>query len=196
MWHSGICKTDDAYHGLTLAFFALTFVAALSCNPFVARFLPWLLLVQGALLVVESVGPHVPGAEVMSMQTLLAVDCLDQSAFNTAIAWVLLTACVAAVHWFLLEDTTKDGVENKALVGPLLSMGAAAAAHQEGQNESGYDCPDKDQALSRHAVLCHAISAPPGADLSHLTDHERKLVDICRTDEDEKNRILWGGGLY
>merc|ERR1712150_126516 len=48
---------------------------------------------------------------------------------------------------------------------------------------------------SRHLTLCDAICAPEGADQSHLTDHEKRLVEICKSDEFERDRLMWGGGL-
>lgn len=53
--------------------------------------------------------------------------------------------------------------------------------------EGGTDC---------YNSIRQAIYAPPGTDLSHLTEYQRKLVEICQKDEDECNRVLFGGGLY
>jgi len=69
-----------------------------------------------------------------------------------------------------------------------------ADASGDGDAENG-GMPEKDAGLARLPVLCRAIFADPSADLSHLTEHEIKLVKICREDEFERNRILWGGGL-
>lgn len=43
--------------------------------------------------------------------------------------------------------------------------------------------------------LVDAIYADPSEDLSHLSANERRIVEICRTDEDEKYRVVHGGGL-
>lgn len=47
----------------------------------------------------------------------------------------------------------------------------------------------------RHLILVDAFFLPEDADLSHLTEHERKLVAICRKDEFERDRIMFLGGL-
>jgi len=47
----------------------------------------------------------------------------------------------------------------------------------------------------RFQILTQAIFADKDADLSHLTENERRLVAVCREDEFERDRLLWGGGL-
>jgi hypothetical protein len=51
------------------------------------------------------------------------------------------------------------------------------------------------QTDSRFHVLIAAMYAPDGTDQSHLSEDERKLVDCCRRDEFERDRVMWGGGL-
>mmetsp|Transcript_66111 Transcript_66111/g.123331 ORF Transcript_66111/g.123331 Transcript_66111/m.123331 type:complete len:146 (-) Transcript_66111:37-474(-) len=52
------------------------------------------------------------------------------------------------------------------------------------------------EGLSRHQIICEAIFLPEDADLSHLTESEQKLVRAVRTDPEERDRVMWGGGLY
>lgn len=47
----------------------------------------------------------------------------------------------------------------------------------------------------RFHLLAQAIH-DKDADLSHLEVHERRLVEVCREDETERDRLLFGGGLW
>jgi len=67
-------------------------------------------------------------------------------------------------------------------------------ADQDDENVERFKKPDNLQ-NTRFQMLVKAIYADEGADLSHLTENERSIVEICRKDEDERDRLLWGGGL-
>jgi hypothetical protein len=54
---------------------------------------------------------------------------------------------------------------------------------------------DQDTTMSRHARICQAIMQKSD-DLSWLKEDERSLVEVCRKDEFEAQRMMWGGGLY
>eukprot|EP00927_Polykrikos_kofoidii_P071219 TRINITY_DN67519_c0_g1_i1.p1 TRINITY_DN67519_c0_g1~~TRINITY_DN67519_c0_g1_i1.p1 ORF type:complete len:286 (+),score=30.32 TRINITY_DN67519_c0_g1_i1:80-937(+) len=55
--------------------------------------------------------------------------------------------------------------------------------------------PTDSKTDSRFPILIQAMYADEGADQSHLSEDERKLVDACRADEFERDRVMWGGGL-
>jgi len=52
------------------------------------------------------------------------------------------------------------------------------------------------EVTDRHLTLTRAIYAEEDADYSHLTENERKIVKICQEDPEERDRVLFGGGLY
>lgn len=64
-----------------------------------------------------------------------------------------------------------------------------------GDGEGGAALPRPGDGNDRYGLLTKAIFAAEDADVSHLTDSERKIVDVCRKDSFERDRILWGGGL-
>lgn len=47
----------------------------------------------------------------------------------------------------------------------------------------------------RFQRITKAIFAEEGEDTSYLTEDERRIVDVCRMDEFERDRVIWGGGL-
>jgi len=82
-----------------------------------------------------------------------------------------------------LNRTSKNGMLTSLLQTSRNPAGAGGAP--------GFAKPEGD--LSRVHAIARAI--PEGSDMSHLTETEKKLVEICRTDSFERDRILFGGGL-
>lgn len=213
-WQLGLCMEASWAHCGLLTSCAAVFVVVFSLHPRMGpAFLQWLLILLATLLCVESIGPVIPSVSVLTIEELFEVgSCpaeeeLTQKAQVTGLAWLLLATLSGCFHWITSRSgSPKDGCENPDLVDSLLTAGASAAAGSSSNAGSGsndnpdpdgmFNCPNKDGALNRHPVLIKAMFMPEGTDQSHLTDHEKALVEICRKNEDERNRVLYGGGLY
>lgn len=210
LWNLGVCAVALGAHGWVLAGCAASFFVVFVFTPLgpigLERFL---FPVLGALLFVEGMAPLV--GTLSPGQLFQASSCpageLAKAGQVTGAAWLLLAMCALPFQHFLLRDDAAengDGDRRQGLVegllpnsqGPLMekSRRGNGDTSGEGDPEQG-GMPDKEEGLSRLPVLCRAIFADESADLSYLTDHEKKLVEICRKDEFERNRILWGGGL-
>lgn len=207
LWQLGLCSAAAWAHCGLLTLSAVICTAVFSCNARAEPFFPWVLIALAALLVVESLGPYVPSVGVLPIGELFVADpsCPDEElsrmARNTGLAWLALTACIVALQTVILGNSAPDdGCTNPELADSLLSNSTGAANRQgEGglaAGDDGFTVPKKDGGLNRHPVLIQAMFAPEGTDQSHLTEHEKKLVTICRENEDERNRVMFGGGLY
>lgn len=124
--------------------------------------------------------------------------CADSStALDTFVAWLALAAYGVLFHAFLLrlqnkvpvptdKGARKDGRLADSLLPDAMDDGPLSMARPDQQGRTGH----------LHRTIADAICAPEGRDQSHLTDHERAIVAVCRSDPDERDRVLWGGGLY
>lgn len=206
MWPLGLCKmfgTGPAAilpmsHGHVLlggaALFVLVFTySALAANALERVLFPTL----GALLFVQGLGSRVG---LLSPALLLDSDAcpgaeLPRADPATALAWLLLAVSGMAFQRFMLQapEADEDGKEKGTMVECLLPGGSATSAGIQGV--IGDKNAEMGGNMERQPVLCTAIFAPEGTDQSHLTAHEKKIVAICRKDEFERDRILFGGGL-
>eukprot|EP00746_Dinoflagellata_sp_MGD_P165493 gnl/MRDRNA2_/MRDRNA2_94797_c0_seq1.p1 gnl/MRDRNA2_/MRDRNA2_94797_c0~~gnl/MRDRNA2_/MRDRNA2_94797_c0_seq1.p1 ORF type:complete len:300 (+),score=48.79 gnl/MRDRNA2_/MRDRNA2_94797_c0_seq1:176-1075(+) len=85
----------------------------------------------------------------------------------------------------------KDPLNASSKDGALTSLLQTSRPNNVEDGGTGFSKPEGD--LSRVHAIARAI--PEGSDMSHLTETEKKLVEICRKDSFERDRILFGGGL-
>lgn len=202
LWQLGICDAVQApwAHAGLLACCAIAFVLVFVFSPVAPPARERLLLpTLGALLLIEGVS-NVSAVGILAPGALLEASPRPAADFargaRTGAAWLALAACGIAFQWLLIPagpapEQGKNGGKGGALADPLVPSGKDV-------EKNGGDGPilNKDAGLERHQILCLAMVAPEGTDQSHLTDHERKLVEVCRNDEFERDRVMFGGGLY
>eukprot|EP00428_Durinskia_dybowskii_P086788 CAMPEP_0170431208 /NCGR_PEP_ID=MMETSP0117_2-20130122/41276_1 /TAXON_ID=400756 /ORGANISM="Durinskia baltica, Strain CSIRO CS-38" /LENGTH=242 /DNA_ID=CAMNT_0010690743 /DNA_START=168 /DNA_END=897 /DNA_ORIENTATION=+ len=84
--------------------------------------------------------------------------------------------------------------ETKGASAPGGSLVASLLPQKDGDERTGANLP-RPSDESRYQLIAKAIYMPDDADLSHLSENEQRIVKICREDEFERDRLLWGGGL-
>lgn len=67
---------------------------------------------------------------------------------------------------------------------------------QDGDGPDGLPRPAFGHVNPRHQQIVDAFYGPDSQDLSHLSEDERKIVEVCREDENERARYQHGGGLW
>jgi len=200
LWQLGLCTLVPRGHSCLLACCGIGFAAVFRL-PRLGMLVEWVVFpVLGALLFVISIGPLLG---MLGQEALLEesqCEAGDRSpAVLTAIAWSVLGMCAMIFQTFMLRsNSTENGGEQDQLAEFLLpSAGGPVLNKNLGDGEGGPKkaIPEKDAGVQRLPILCQAIYAEEGTDQSHLTEHEKKLVEICRKDEFERDRVLFGGGL-
>lgn len=191
LWQAFLCDLVDAWwHGWLLSASTLFITTVFTCTKagpmlFLTLIMPCL---ASMLLTVGLAGFTVLPAGPFPPQQLFAPSPAQEEgvAAEFAALWLCLAVVAVAARvlaaW-LWKEKLADG-EQGGLVAALLPDGDDSLM------------PRPEDSENRHLIITKAIYAPEGADLSHLTEHEKKLVDICRRDEEERDRILFGGGLY
>jgi len=194
LWQMGLCTMVPMSHGWVLACSAGIFFAIFSCTPLGPPTLERILMpVLGALLLVVGIGPRLG---MLAQGPLLQVsqsEDLSQAARATSVAWLALATCGMAFQWFMLRGSDSD---NSAKDGKKETLAESLLVEEKGKSDEGAGViEDKNAGMERMPVLCTAIFADEGTSQAHLSEHERALVEVCRKDEFERDRILWGGGL-
>lgn len=193
LWQAALCGYVDAWwHGWVMGVSTLIFTMIFTCTTAgPVLFLPLILPSMASMLITAGVaGLHVfPMLDIPPEQLFASAPCAAEEGMAAAYfagLWFCLTL-VAMVSWRLaavLFREEKDADGQGSLFASLLPAGDDSLMPRPGTTEN------------RHLTITRAIYAPEGADLSHLTENEKKLVEICRNDEEERDRVLFGGGLY
>lgn len=121
--------------------------------------------------------------------------------FEALAAWLFVGLLASAIqlNWAILriqrreaeKEESSDALNQPSKTGALTSLLQTSRANLGDDAAPGFNKPEGD--LSRVHAICRCI--PEGSDMSHLSENEKKLVEICRTDSFERDRILFGGGL-
>lgn len=206
LWHLGLCTASSWGHAGLLTFFVVAFVGVFSCSPLAPVVMErFLLPALAALLVVVSVGPQfglLAQGELFEASSCSSTT-VPLGTRNFALAWLGLTMLATIFQWLSMRSSMSESgdSENPNLVMSLLprgdkgeESGAKGVDAALGESASG-PIQDKKAGLTRMPMIMKGIYAPDDDPLLYLTEHERKLVEICRKDEFERDRILWGGGL-
>eukprot|EP00929_Paragymnodinium_shiwhaense_P077028 TRINITY_DN39646_c0_g1_i1.p1 TRINITY_DN39646_c0_g1~~TRINITY_DN39646_c0_g1_i1.p1 ORF type:complete len:306 (-),score=50.84 TRINITY_DN39646_c0_g1_i1:369-1286(-) len=154
--------------------------------------------VLGAALLSMGLAELVPAAGGVSASTLLNADCAPVSdALRTIEVFAVLALCGVALQGLLL----RGGDEEEQKVRQKNDMAKSLLPNAEGDVEDGSlqkwrpESNDEDETNSRFHMLIRAIYAPEGTSQEHLTEGDQNLVNACRKDEFERDRLTWGGGL-
>lgn len=213
LWQLGLCRIAALevpfldWHPLILTLFCLILVIVFACLPgFAGPGSLQVILVPmlGSILLCTAASGLVPAKYSfgLTLQNLLAESPCDaaegdfQASLETLAAWLCITVIGIALQILMTmnrgstDASNSQGGRGGDLVASLLpgvrgeavDGGANLPRPGEGSNE-------------RFSVLTKAIFAPDGTDVSHLSENEQKLVEVCRKDEFERDRVLWGGGL-
>jgi len=208
IWQLGACKLSETIevpflHGILATLTSIIFVIVFVCTPGIAG--PNTLKVVmapclGALLfTVGLAGVARESSEDrnfgLTPSELLAEEPCDPGNLGNVeafVSWLLVSVCGVVLQLVLLRAERKAEPEER---GSLVSHLLPQAQDTDIEGKASIPRPDEMAGDDRYAKLRNAIFAPPDADLSHLSESERKIVEICRKDEFERDRLLWGGGL-
>jgi len=201
-WQLGLCYAAESvpvsdFHGIFLSLVAVVFVLAFVCTPGIAG--PGTMKVVlapclGALLSTSGAAGLVKEKLALTIPELLEASCKPgPKQWRSFEIWVLISLCGIGLQLFFLRLSTGQEQQDGRLVERLLAVEEGQERQSETAGVANIPRPGGDK--NRYDTLRKAIDAPEDADLSHLSDVDRKIVEICRKDEEERDRILWGGGL-
>mmetsp|Transcript_46234 Transcript_46234/g.83577 ORF Transcript_46234/g.83577 Transcript_46234/m.83577 type:complete len:314 (-) Transcript_46234:82-1023(-) len=178
-------------HGWFVALCALLCSLVFTCTPVVVALegIPFPAL--GALLTMMSLSMLVP-ATGFATPALLLQASRSPGASHTAAVWAAISTALVVFHTLMMRLTATPGEEKQENIKLSAKLMPSSGDAEKGQ---GMNLPAKDSGISRLPALTHAF-CNENADLSGFTENEVKLIMICRQDEEERNRIMWGGGLY
>jgi len=209
LWQLGLCRVApdvEFLHPVLLASATLIFVVLFVCTPGIAGpacLMGLLVPALGALLFTLGMSGLAPRAGLLNASALFAeAPCSSEGggALGGAAAplaflgtWLVLAACGAAMQ--VLMSQRSQGAEADGAGGPGGDLVASLLPGREEEGGANLPRPGDVEGMGRYGLISKAIFADEDADLSHLTDNERQIVAVCRKDEFERDRLLWGGGL-
>jgi len=146
----------------------------------------------GSLMLTVGLAGLLPAMQGLSPDALMAeTPCagIDHGLIGIT-AWFIVAALGMKMQAFLMRPPKEEtnGEDKNTLVHSLLPdandrLGGGKLVPKPGPND-------------RFALITKAMFADEGDPVfDELSDHERKLVEVCRKDEFERDRVLWGGGL-
>lgn len=204
IWHVALCSLLQPWwcaHGFTLFFFTLFSMVLITCShagPMLWD--PVWVPVLGSLLITLASADLRPDLGLgLSVDSLLVEPCLATHALLLSLmTWGAVSLVGMIVNGLLkiLVGQRGDSVipEEGSVVESLLGPGGRGD-EERGVGGIGGFAPNKaGENNERQPVLCDAIYNL-NYDMSLLTEHEQRLVQICREDEFQRDRILFGGGL-
>mmetsp|Transcript_11032 Transcript_11032/g.25234 ORF Transcript_11032/g.25234 Transcript_11032/m.25234 type:complete len:339 (-) Transcript_11032:131-1147(-) len=175
------------------------FFAGFSCTATgVAAFQFVLVPLVGSLLLVVGVAAFREPAALSAVVELLAADEAQSSEDGSLELLAFLGAWIGVclVGSLLVVISSRTIAKRSQL--STRRDGSLTASLLPGADDSYMPRPNTmaTEGLSRHQIICEAMHLPEDADLSHLTESEQKLVRAVRNDPEERDRVMWGGGLY
>lgn len=206
LWQFGLCSVVPGYHALVLSLATAVFFLVFICTPGIAgvHCLRNILVPSlAALLLTTALAGLVPSLGALEPRALLLESpcAANHSDVKTPLisltSWTIVAALAIGMQLFFYFRALRieEGREEAARApGGDLVASLLPTAQGGGANEWGIDRPGQDF-NNRFQMIVRAIYAEEGTDQSHLSEHEAKLVQICRQDEFERDRLVWGGGL-
>lgn len=215
IWHSGFCGALPkelpplyfdfvTWHEMILAVCMVLIVSLLACTPGFANVISLIYIavpLLGSLFVVLGVASVFPQLHLLDREALLNdATCRNSpgSSRSYDVGWEFLMWVVVGSFGIglqiLLAKQARKAAEGE--FGPKApGSGLLESLLPQASDENGPNIPKPSDSNNRYQLIVKAMFAEPDADQSHLTENERKLVDVCRNDEFERDRVLWGGGL-
>lgn len=201
-WQLGFCHASESapvsdFHGIFLSLMALFFVLAFVCTPGIAG--PGTMKVVlapclGALLFTGGLAGLVEEKWALTIPELLEASCEPgPQQWRSFEVWALISMFGIALQVVFLRFS-RAGQQDGRLVERLLQVEEGQERQSQTAGVANIPRPGEG-GKDRYDTLRKAIDAPEDADLSHLSAEDQKIVEICRKDEFERDRILWGGGL-
>jgi len=193
VWQIGLCTDDDSWnlHPLVLAVTIFLSVFLHMCTP-LAKY--WHR--TGTPLWPTELAAMMLAWGILNPRALWKVECMsgddDSTALQFLALWLLNFACGVGLLVIMLKRKIASMQEEGRLADNLLP-----GKHGEGGGAGLVDGIRPAEASGHmigYAKLRDAIFNED-ADMSHFSENEKKIVEVCRKDEFERDRLLWGGGL-
>jgi len=204
-WQLSLCEAladvgmsmHAAVFGVSVLLFMILFVfLPTTAGPFSLVF--FLVPALGSLLLVLGVAEMEPSMAGISAHKLLSAkrcdadDPMNSRAARSLAAWALVWALGVSFQFYLARRTrlkAMQQIEGGGQPGGDLVQSLLPNAQED------RSMPRPDNKDDRYQLIVKAIFAGEGSDISHLTENEKKIVTVCREDEFERDRLVWGGGL-
>lgn len=220
VWNLGLCATAPvaaladfgvSAHALLCAVLVLLFIILFVFIPGIAgpeTLIFFLVPMLGSLLLclgISELQPSMGGPTASGL--LLSAPCAaeeasswtESPAVRLVGAWLLVAMCGTLLQFVLVRrmrlgaEEEEEGERKRSGPGGDLVQSLLPGSQQE--EGGGANIPRPSDKNDRYSLISKAIFMDESADLSHLTENEQKIVKICREDEFERDRLLWGGGL-
>lgn len=197
VWQLGLCQAgaDWNLHPLVLTLMVIISFVANACTPLAkaqsGTGTPFWVPVLGALMLTWG---------ALNPQALWDVDCVADLGDINGIplqflgGWVCLTICGIVLQVVLMRrmkaavQNGEDGTLADSLLPGKTAEGGGAGL-KDGLNPKNASSTMEGYAKLRNAIFDETT------DMSNFSDNEKQIVMVCRTDEFERDRLLWGGGL-
>jgi len=207
IWQLGLCtSTSDLgvanLHFMVMTLFIVVFTLIFCATPLGPVLYERMILPMLAAALVTSglAGIGLPGFAALSAPALLADECAvshgDADGLLNVESFAVLSLCGAVLQGVLLywrQKQVEQARRDKNELAKSLLPEAAPDKNEGGLTE--WHVEDESEATNHFQTLIRAIYAPEGSNMDHLNDHDKKLVQVCREDEFERDRVTWGGGL-
>lgn len=179
-------------HAWFIALCGLVITLVFSCSPAIVAFEGLLLPSLGVLMLMMSVATLAPASDLLTpLQVLSASPSPNMQ--RTAAIWAGISTALLAINGLMMRKKQEAEREQMSLITGLLPQQPDGAGDAE--RGDGMNMPAKESGLSRIPLLTKAFF-DEDMDLSGFSENERKLIMCCRQDEETRNRVMWGGGLY
>jgi hypothetical protein len=198
-WHGGLAQLQPQSEG---AFVAISCVTCIVLTCIILHFYTRgyevhervLNPVLGSMLLSMGISGLVPKLGAMKFAELMAPfpSTYSVGAWKFLGLWAALCCVSLPLQYWMMKDALnpKQKMKNFDELASRLVHPEASTTQEDVAKKL------EDGAIGgRHLILCDAFYAPEDADMSHLTEHEKQLVAICRKDEFERDRIMFLGGL-
>lgn len=180
-------------HGWFVALCAVLCALVFTCTPAEVALEGMAFPTLGVLLTLMGLSMLAPETG-FATPALLMQASRAPGAGHTATFWAAISTALVVLHTTMLRLFSSPASEKQKQV-KLSEKLMPSNGSGDAEKGQGMNLPAKDAGIQRLPALTHAI-CNENADLSGFTENEVKIIMICRQDEDERNRIMWGGGLY
>lgn len=192
IWQLGLKDSLPEYHDVFMASCCFAFSLIFCATPIgPAVFEGMLVPSTGAMMLTAAVIDAIPACGGIELATLLGAEASDSDGGNplmNLLAFLGVASYSTMMQLLMMRPAGNGGGPGAGMFAKLLPAGGT---------EGGLiPRPENFEADGRFKRICKAIYADEGDPIfAALTEDERALVDCCRKDEFERDRVIWGGGL-